>query len=125
MRANPPMMCTPSVRPSAITSPVRPSSPNTIPSGYRGRLAHGDEGEHRVRRMTSAVALAAARPGQGLLHRVDGQHPERARDARAQLDVLDAARGLLADPVVVVGLPADDRAQAGDAVVAPGLHRVL
>ena len=45
--------------------------------------------------------------------------------AGAQLHVLDAARGLAADVVVVVGLAADDRAEAGDAVVAAGLRREL
>src|SRR3712207_7368321 len=36
------------------------------------------------------------------------------RSARAQLDVLDPARRLGADVVVVVRLAADDRAEAGD-----------
>ena len=71
------------------------------------------------------VALVAAGARERLLHRVDRQHAERARHAGAQLDVLDAARGLGADPVVVVGLAADHRAEAGDAVVAARLGREL
>ena len=39
----------------------------------------------------------------------------------AQRDLLDAARGLLADVVVVARLAADDGAEARDAVVAAGL----
>ena len=40
----------------------------------------------------------------------------------AQLDVLDPARRLAADVVVVVGLAADDRAEAGDAGVAAAVR---
>ena len=80
-----------------------------------------DDGLGRVRAL---VALAAAGAGQRLIHVLDRQHAERARHAGAQLDVLDPAGGLGADVVVVVGLAADDRAEAGHAGVAAGLGQV-
>src|SRR4051794_33512883 len=80
--------------------------------------------QHGLGGVAALVALAAARARERLVHVLDGQHAERARHAGAQLDVLDAARGLGADVVVVVGLAADAAAQAGDAVVAAGLRRV-
>ena len=74
--------------------------------------------QHGLGGVRALVALAAAGAGERLLHVLDGQHAERARHAGAQLDVLDPARGLGADVVVVVGLAADHRAEAGDAGVA-------
>src|SRR4051794_4761456 len=75
--------------------------------------------------MAPLVALAAAGAGQRLVHVLDGQHAERARDAGAQLHVLDPARRLGADVVVVIGLAADDGAEARHAGVAAGLGEVL
>ena len=75
-------------------------------------------------RVVARVAVVAARARQRLLHVLDGQDAERARHAGAQLDVLDPARRLVADVVVVVGLAADDRAEAGDAGDAAGLGEV-
>ena len=79
--------------------------------------------QHDLGRVVAGVALVAARARQRLLHGLDGQHAERARHAGAQLDVLDPARGLVADVVVVVGLAADHRAEAGDAGVAARSRR--
>ena len=64
--------------------------------------------------VAALVALVAPGPRQRLLHRVAGEHAEGAGDAGVELDVLDAARGLGADEVVVVGLAADHGAEAGD-----------
>ena len=81
---------------------------------------HAGDGEGGV---AALVALAAAGPGQGLLHVVAGDDAEGAGDAGLQLDVLDAAGRLGADEVVVVGLAADDDAEAGDAGELAGLRR--
>src|SRR3954454_24868105 len=84
----------------------------------RGELEHGLGG------VLALVALAAAGAGEGLVHVLHGEDAERARDARAQLYVLDPAGCLVADVVVVRRLAADDRPEAGDAVVAAGLRDV-
>src|SRR4051812_14155530 len=68
---------------------------------------------------TLVALLADAR--ERLLVVLDGEHPEPARHTGLELDVLDAARGLVADVVVVRGLTADHGADAGDALVVPGL----
>ena len=57
--------------------------------------------------------------------RVAGDHAEGAGDAGFQLHVLDAAGRLGADEVVVVGLAADDDAQAGDAGNVAGADQRL
>ena len=67
--------------------------------------------------LRALVALAAAGPGERLLHRVAGDHAEGAGHAGLQLHVLDPARGLGADEVVVVGLAADHDPEAGDPAV--------
>src|SRR3954452_929852 len=67
--------------------------------------------------MTALVALAPAGTRERLVHVLHGEDAEGARHAGAQLHVLDAAGGLAADEVVVVGLAADHRAEAGDALV--------
>src|ERR1700749_1577228 len=72
---------------------------------------HAGDGEGGV---AALVALVAAGAGQGLLHRVAGDDAKRAGDAGLKLDLLDAAGRLGADEVVVVGLAADDDAEAGD-----------
>ncbi len=71
------------------------------------------------------MALAAARPRERLLHRGYGQHAEGAGDAGVEADPGDARGGLLADVVIVVGLAADDGAEAGDPPVAAGAGAVL
>ena len=89
------------------------------------RRAHRGQRQHGLRGVLALVALAAARPRERLLHGLDREHAERARHAGRELDVLDPARRLGADVVVVVGLAADHRAEAGDARVAAGLGQVL
>ena len=69
----------------------------------------------RERGVAALVALVAAGPRQRLLHRVAGDHAEGAGHAGLELHVLDPARRLGADEVVVVGLAADHDAEAGDA----------
>src|SRR5690242_16538321 len=81
-------------------------------AGFAFEERHAGDGEGGV---AALVALVAAGAGQGLLHVVAGDDAEGAGDAGRQLDVLDAARRLGADEVVVVGLAADDDAEAGDA----------
>src|SRR4051794_10577675 len=76
---------------------------------------HAGDGEGGV---AALVALVAARARQRLVHVVAGDDAEGAGDAGLQLHLLDAARRLGADEVVVIGLAADDDAEAGDAVVA-------
>src|SRR4051812_1769075 len=75
---------------------------------------HAGDGQRRV---AALIALVAAGAGEGLVHAVAGDDAEGARDAGLQLHLLDAARGLGADEVVVVGLAADDDAEAGYAGV--------
>ena len=83
---------------------------------------HPRRGQGRV---AALVALAAAGPGQRLLHRVAGDDAEGAGHPGLELDVLDPARGLGADEVVVVGLAADHDPEAGDPGVGPGLRQLL
>ena len=83
------------------------------------------EREHGLRGVLALVALAAAGARQRLLHVLDREHAERARDAGRELHVPDPARRLGADVVVVVGLAADHGPEAGDARVAPALGEVL
>src|SRR5437868_1790502 len=73
---------------------------------------HAGDGEGGV---AALVTLVAAGPGEGLLHVVAGDDTEGAGHSGCQLHVLDAAGRLGADEVVVVGLAADDDAEAGDA----------
>src|SRR5215218_7214058 len=80
-------------------------------AGLALQQGHAGDGEGGV---AALVALVAAGAGQCLLHVVTGDYPKSAGDAGRQLHVLDAARGLGADEVVVVGLAADDDAEAGD-----------
>ncbi len=106
----------------------RPATPE-VSVRPRGRprselVAQAREREHGVRRLGAVVALAPTGALERLVQRIDRQHAKRARDAGAQLDVLDAARALGADIVVVIGLAADDRAEAGDARVAAALRRI-
>src|SRR3954471_754268 len=68
--------------------------------------------------------MVAARARERLLHALHGEDAERARHARAQLDVLDPARRLGAHVVVVIRLAADDGAEARDAGDAAGLREV-
>src|SRR4051794_34365066 len=70
---------------------------------------HGDGG------VSALIALVPAGAGQGLVHRLAGDHPEGTWNPGRELDVLDAAGGLGADMVVVARLAADHRAQARDA----------
>src|SRR5215203_1959126 len=81
-------------------------------AGLTLEQGHAGDGEGGV---AALVALVAAGAGQGLVHVVAGDDAEGAGDAGRQLDVLDAASGLGADEVVVVGLAANDDAEAGDA----------
>ena len=85
-------------------------------SPLRSELAleqrHAGNGEGGV---ATLVALAAAGPGERLLHVVAGDYAEGAGHAGFQLDILDPTGGLGADEVVVVGLAADDDAETGDA----------
>ena len=81
-------------------------------AGLALQQGHAGDGEGGV---AALVALVAAGAGQGLLHVVAGDDAEGAGDAGRQLHVLDAAGRLGADEVVVVGLAADDDAEAGDA----------
>src|SRR3954452_7734396 len=76
---------------------------------------------HRMGGAFSLVAVVAGRARQRLLHVLAGEDAERARDAGVELRLLDAARRLAAHVVVMVGLAADHRAEAGDAREAPGL----
>src|SRR3954454_8534397 len=76
---------------------------------------HAGDGEGGV---AALVALVAARARQRLVHAVAGDDAEGAGDAGLQLHLLDPARRLGANEVVVVGLAADDDAEAGDAGVA-------
>src|SRR3954468_24003093 len=61
-------------------------------------LQHGHAGD-RESGVAALVPLAAAGPGQRLLHRVAGDDAEGAGHSGLQLDVLDAAGGLGADEV--------------------------
>src|SRR5262249_51815463 len=83
-----------------------------------GQFCHPHDGGSGV---PSLIALVAAGSGLGLLARIAGDHPEGAGNAGVELDPLDAARGLGADVVVVIGLAADHDAEAGDAAEPPGL----
>ena len=123
------VVSTPTARPTARrTAPPAAISPIANPAGARARRSS------RLTASDASTASAAWRPvsrlappdaGQRLLHRVDGEHAEAAGHAGLELDVLDPARGLAADVVVVVGLAADHRAEADDRVVAAGLGGVL
>ncbi len=103
---------------------IRTPSPRARPAALERGLQPRQR-DHGLGGVGALVALAAAGAGERLVHVLDRQHAERARDAGAQLHVHDPARGLGADVVVVVGLAADDRAEAGDAGVAPGLGQEL
>src|SRR6476659_5287248 len=74
--------------------------------------SHAGDGEGGV---AALVALVAAGAGEGLVHVVAGDDAEGAGDAGLQLHLLDTTRRLGADEVVMVGLAADDDAEAGDA----------
>ena len=76
--------------------------------------------QHRVGGAAAGVAALASSPGLRLLHRVAGDHPEGAGHAGVQRDLLDTARGLRADVVVMIGLTADHRAETGDPGKAAG-----
>src|SRR5919109_5216401 len=74
---------------------------------------------HCVGRASALVALVAAGAGQGLLQGLAGDDAEGAGDAGGDLDLLNAPRSLRAHVVVVVRLPADHHAEAGDTGEAP------
>src|ERR1700724_1976192 len=74
--------------------------------------------------MASGVALSAAGSRESLLHRLAGEHAEGARDAGVELHLHDPAGRLGADELVVVGLTADHRAEAGDTGEATRARRV-
>src|SRR3954470_8202909 len=76
---------------------------------------HAGNGEGGV---AALVALVAAGSGQRLVQVVAGDDSEGAGDIGLQLHLLDAARRLGADEVVVVGLAADDDAEASHPGVA-------
>ena len=83
-------------------------------------------GECRVHRVRAGVALVAALDArERLLQRIDRQHAEPAGNAGRELDLADAAGGLAADVVVVVGLTADHGPEADDGLVAAALGGVL
>src|SRR5215207_8095548 len=93
--------------------------------GSAGELAaQRRHAEHRVGRVLALVALAPAGAGERLVHVVDGEDAERARHARVERHAGDPARRLGTDEVVVVGLAADHRAEAGHAGVAAGVGAV-
>src|SRR4051812_37309863 len=75
--------------------------------------------------MAPRISLAAAGPGQRLIHVLHGQDAEAAGHARGELDLHETARALAADVVVVRRLAADDRAEGRDARVVAGLGAVL
>src|SRR5436190_22874175 len=54
-------------------------------------------GESRVDRLVPLVAGGSAGPGQRLLQRVGGEHPEADREPVRQRDVAEPARGLARD----------------------------
>src|ERR671939_1002109 len=85
-------------------------------------LGHSEDGPRGV---LALLALSPARPRERLLHRVAGQHAERAGDAGVELHARDPARRLGADVLVVVGLAPDHRAEAGHAREAARLGAVL
>src|SRR5207244_5195203 len=72
----------------------------------------------------AGVPLAPAGPRDGLVHVVDREDAERARDAGVESHAVDPARRLRADVVVVVGLAPDHGAEARDPGVAAGLRAV-
>ena len=74
---------------------------------------------HRDCRVAALVALVAAGALERLVHVLDREHAEGAGHAGLELDLLDTARRLGADVVVVAGLAADHGAEAGDAVKRP------
>src|SRR5947207_9023925 len=73
------------------------------------RLLDQRHPHHRMGRGSALVALLAAGPRQGLLQGLAGDDAEAAWDAGGDLHLLDAARGLRADVVVVVRLAPDHR----------------
>src|SRR5690349_1585502 len=99
-----PMTCTTKISASARisdaslagTSQAYPGRGTSSRSGVNPG-AHPREREHGLRRVGALVALAAARAHERLLEVFDRQHAEAARHAGAQRDLLDAARGLVAD----------------------------
>src|SRR6187200_2238276 len=95
----------------------------------RSRLLDGPpqkrHAHHRVGRPPPLIAIVACRSRERLIHVLAGQDAERARDAGVELRLLDAARGLAANVVVVVRLAADHRTEARDPGEAPGLRAPL
>src|SRR5581483_4502762 len=82
-------------------------------------------GQHGLDGVAAGVTLRAATHAlQCLLGVVHREHAEAAGDAREQLHLLNAARGLAAHVVVVVCLTTDHRAQADDRLISAGLRAV-
>src|SRR4051794_24051285 len=77
------------------------------------------------RRAAALVSLATAGPCQRLVHVLGGDHPEGAGNTRVELDALGPRGDLVADVVVVAGLPADDDAEARYPGEATGLGAEL
>src|SRR3954451_6305370 len=94
-------------------------------AGLLEGLPQDRHAHHRMGGAFSLVAVVAGRARQRLLHVLAGEDAERARDAGVELRLLDATRRLAAHVVVMVGLAADHRAEAGDAREAPGLRGPL
>src|SRR6185437_13615569 len=80
--------------------------------------------QHGFGRMTSLVALVPARACERLLHRLAREHPKRARHTRGECNLLDAARRLGTDEVVMVGLATDHGPQTGHTLKAARVSRI-
>lgn len=74
--------------------------------------------------MPALIALRAAGACKRLLDRLASEHAKRARHKRRQRDLLDAAGSGAADVLVMVCLTPYHRAEASDAIEAPGARGV-
>jgi len=86
------------------------------------QLCHLDGGLYSFEAFVAAIAAGA---GEGLRFGVAGENLEDAGDARVECSALQAGGGLGGDVQVVVGLVADDSAEADDGVVAAGLGQAF
>src|SRR5262245_1424508 len=98
-------------RASTSACPPRSTKCSSRSAEPLAKQRHPDRDQGRA---AALVALASARAGQRLVHVLGGDHAESAGHAGVELDALRAGGDLVADVVVVAGLPADDNTEAGD-----------